>query len=87
MVDLHSLQEKFSDHLITHDSNSIYCDGKKILKVPSEAALEKQKINKENIIEMQIRLLDDPHWYDYDRVQERLKNETTRSYSPSINAQ
>ena len=86
MVDLHSLQEKFSDHLITHDRNDIYCDGKRLLTVPSEAALEKEKINIENIIEMQIRLLDDPHWYDYDRVQERLKNEITRSYSTITNA-
>jgi hypothetical protein len=84
MVDLHSLQEKFPNHHITHDSNTIYCDGKKILTVPSEAALDKQKINIENIIEMQIRLLDDPHWYDYERVQERLKNETTRSYSANV---
>lgn len=77
MVDLHSLQEKFSNHHITHDSNDIYCDGIKILTVPSESALEREHIKIDNIIEMQIKLLDDPHWYDYDRVQERLKNATT----------
>lgn len=74
MVDLHSIQEKFPNHHITHDSSSIYCDGKKILTVPSETALARDKINIEGLIEMNVRLIDDPHWYDYNRVQERLRS-------------
>jgi len=85
MPDLHHLQEKFPNHLLSLRDREFYCDGERLLHIPADAALERLNIKIDGIIEMMIRLKDDPHWYDYERVQERLKSEFERSNTTSTN--
>lgn len=76
-LDLQDLQSRHPNHKLEVKDDELYCDGKRLCHVISKTNSKKiwgPKGEEERIklIEMMIKLAEDPHYYDYDRVQERL---------------
>jgi hypothetical protein len=81
-LDLQALQSKHPDHKLEVVDDELYCDGKRLCHVMSVATCEKVwgsngAAERIKLIEMAIKMFEDPHYYDYDQVQKRLHSSST----------
>ena len=85
-VDLQVLHQKYPGHVFVLDGNRVICDNKQVatmnLEVPEDRVVAgmTEKHLLETQIEMNVRLLEDPHYYDYDVA---LKRKQCRESSSS----
>ena len=81
-MDLHTLEVKYPGHIFTMDGDRVLCDGHIVAIFNPAIPLDKVVENgitsaqlHEKIIEFHVRLIEDPHYYDYDVVQKRKHTE------------
>jgi prepilin-type processing-associated H-X9-DG protein len=79
-MDLRALGAKYPGHTFTMDGNVLLCDGHTVTTIKPDVPAEKivesgtkmtEKELIERIVEFSVRLMEDPHYYDYDVVQKR----------------
>lgn len=85
-IDIQALHQKYPGHIFVLDENRVICDNKLVATINLEAPDDRvvsgmsEKHLFETQIEMNVRLLEDPHYYDYDVA---LKRKQCRKSSDS----
>lgn len=73
-IDLCDLQRKYPYHFFCLIDRDLFCDGQKLCKLPEVVkswGLSEKDI--EMIIDMEIKLIDDPTYFDYENVRKRIR--------------
>jgi hypothetical protein len=78
---LRALEAKYPGHVFTLEEEKLFCDGQYVVTVKKEFPPERPLGNGmteqelfDRVVEFHVRLIEDPHYYDYDVAQKRRRN-------------